>query len=102
MKPLPFSFFFIHSREIRQSRELNEVASFFFVYFGAPHGCDSGREDDSVGYPTPESADASDAEPAEGESQTEKTKGVGFNPNMLVRRLASGREGVFLLSGKFR
>lgn len=72
------------------------------VYFGHPHGCGSGRGDVSAGYPTPESAGASDAEPEEGQGETEKTKGVGFNPDMLVRRLAPGREGVFLLCGKFR
>lgn len=75
---------------------------FVFVLLRDPHGCGSGRGDVSAGYPTPESADASDAEPEEGESEAEKAKGVGFNPDMLVRRIASGREGVFLLSGKCR
>ena len=72
------------------------------VYSGDPHGCGSRRGDVSAGYPTPESAVASDAQPEEGQSETEKTKGVGFNPDMLVRRLAAGREGLFLLLGKFR
>lgn len=73
-----------------------------FVHSGDPHGCGSGRGDVSAGYPTPESADASDAEPEEGQGETEKTKGVAFDPDMLVRRLAPGRDGVLLLSGTFR
>jgi len=59
--------------------------------FGNPHGCGSGRGDVSAGYPTPESSDASDAEQEEGRSEAEKAKGVGFNPDMLVRRLAASR-----------
>lgn len=81
-------------------REPEEPALLF--HFGNPHGCGSGRGDVSAGHPAPESADASDVEPEEGQSEAEKAKGVGCNPDMSVRRLAAGREGLFLLSGKFR
>lgn len=72
------------------------------LLYGHLHGCGSGRGDVSAGHRTPESAGASDAEPEEGQGETEKTKGVGFNPDMLVRRLAPCGQGVFLLNGKFR
>lgn len=72
------------------------------VHSGGPHGCGSGGGHVSAGHPTPESADASDAEREEGEGEAEEASGVGSDPDMSVRRLAAGRQGLFLLCGAFR
>jgi len=90
------------SSVVKNNNKEEKRRQLVFVYFGDPHGCGSGRGGVSAGYPTPESGDASDAEPEEGPREAEETKGVGFNPDLSVRRLACGREGVFLLGGTFR
>lgn len=64
------------------------------------HGCDSGGRDASAGHPSEEQT--TDAEPEKGESEAEEAKGVGFHPDLLVRRLAAARQGAFLLRGEFR
>ena len=86
-----------------KDRERKEV--FALIVWTAPglHGCGGDTEDDGVSqYPTPDAADASDAEPEEDQGETEKAQGVAFNPDLFVRRLAAAGEGLFLSRGEFR
>lgn len=78
------------------------MVHFSFLLLIYSHGCWNGRRDASARYPTLESVGASDAEPKEGESAAEKTGGVGFDPDLLVRGVAFSGEGFLRILGKLR